>query len=712
MALLEASEKHSQTLREKDEVNLNLKETIRLKDKELLEKQAGYAAAESALQEEIKNLKTDVFRTENRIKELNTALSDLNISLETEKKKAASEAERLNGIITEKQNLIEEFRRRQESLQSSLTESQNQAAELQESLNRSNEEKENLRRDLQLRIQAFEKERSDLMKMHSDAEALYQEELKELSSNMENLRRELSTREDKILRLEQSITALNQKTDSLQAELNESAKTIEDLIRISGEKDLTIREKDSEAAGLQETIKSLKNDLVRAAETEAGLHSRISSLKDQEFLLQHTIKKNEEKIRNQAAEIEEAGNTVKNLEEIADQLNGRIAALTQNLNESRKKEQQTESDLKAALARERNSREEGAVITDIMEALGEKDGLESKVNVFLEKAPLSTEALRLALYRISEDGMYLEFAGGFLGKESLFSLKAGRQPLEKTSFGESLATGRPKVINFTSEDPFADMPGLGIKLTNQFGRENIEKAGAFAVFPLKEAGRMNGVMTISMPSHDFFPEGAVRMIGHLSSLISVALKHDTNAYRVTEYSAKHKALMALQHFIQRRLRKGFTENTQETQNFLPVSEDFHTSDFYTAWLSGLLDRNFTGSGTSYETDIQTRSLQAISERISGRENLLYWITAEAVRNIREHAQAKNIEITLKNEIEGTVLRICDDGEGLLRTAGSMNPEKGEGLSAIRNSALILGGELRLERGLRGYGVSVIICWPE
>jgi len=64
---------------------------------------------------------------------------------------------------------------------------------------------------------------------------------------------------------------------------------------------------------------------------------------------------------------------------------------------------------------------------------------------------------------------------------------------------------------------------------------------------------------------------------------------------------------------------------------------------------------------------------------------------------------------LKNE--NTInLTITDDGEGLIRTAGSDNPQKGTGLKAIRNLIGNSGGTLKMGRGSNGWGLSLEIVW--
>ena len=56
------------------------------------------------------------------------------------------------------------------------------------------------------------------------------------------------------------------------------------------------------------------------------------------------------------------------------------------------------------------------------------------------------------------------------------------------------------------------------------------------------------------------------------------------------------------------------------------------------------------------------------------------------------------------------LSITDNGEGLIRKAGSTNPDRGKGLHAIRTIAQSLLANLNIAKGPRGYGTAIVLNW--
>jgi signal transduction histidine kinase len=88
---------------------------------------------------------------------------------------------------------------------------------------------------------------------------------------------------------------------------------------------------------------------------------------------------------------------------------------------------------------------------------------------------------------------------------------------------------------------------------------------------------------------------------------------------------------------------------------------------------------------------------------------LFRITQEALNNIAKYAKAKHAIVHLGREGEALVLEVSDDGIGIPPDA--MRRPKSHGLLGMRERALLLGGSLRVERGVNGIGTSVHACVP-
>ena len=97
-----------------------------------------------------------------------------------------------------------------------------------------------------------------------------------------------------------------------------------------------------------------------------------------------------------------------------------------------------------------------------------------------------------------------------------------------------------------------------------------------------------------------------------------------------------------------------------------------------------------GSAT-YEVQSRLHSEPPESVRV-----ILYRIAQEALVNVRKHAHATNVEITLEEGDEGYTLQVKDDGVGFERSEIS-DPSLGHiGLTSMRERASLAGGWFRIE----------------
>jgi len=88
---------------------------------------------------------------------------------------------------------------------------------------------------------------------------------------------------------------------------------------------------------------------------------------------------------------------------------------------------------------------------------------------------------------------------------------------------------------------------------------------------------------------------------------------------------------------------------------------------------------------------------------------LFRITQESLNNVAKYAKAKHVVVHLAIEGEALVLEVSDDGVGIPPDA--MRRPKSHGLLGMRERALLLGGTLRVGRGVNGIGTSVHACVP-
>jgi signal transduction histidine kinase len=79
---------------------------------------------------------------------------------------------------------------------------------------------------------------------------------------------------------------------------------------------------------------------------------------------------------------------------------------------------------------------------------------------------------------------------------------------------------------------------------------------------------------------------------------------------------------------------------------------------------------------------------------------------EALSNVRKHARASHVQLTLKHTGPRALLEVAHNGKGIDVSAG-----RGLGLDNMRTRSDMLRGELMVGPGLEGRGASVRLILP-
>jgi signal transduction histidine kinase len=112
-----------------------------------------------------------------------------------------------------------------------------------------------------------------------------------------------------------------------------------------------------------------------------------------------------------------------------------------------------------------------------------------------------------------------------------------------------------------------------------------------------------------------------------------------------------------------------------------------------------LERTREETGLNYALENQLLAEPPEDARLS-----LYRIVQEAVTNVRKHAEATCVTVSLDEREGGTSVRVTDDGIGFIMT-GDSSPPGHLGLSAMREQAERAGGRCTV-RSEPGMGTSV------
>jgi signal transduction histidine kinase len=83
---------------------------------------------------------------------------------------------------------------------------------------------------------------------------------------------------------------------------------------------------------------------------------------------------------------------------------------------------------------------------------------------------------------------------------------------------------------------------------------------------------------------------------------------------------------------------------------------------------------------------------------------VFRIVQESLNNIAKYAHAEHVIVHLAREADGLSLEVVDDGIGI--EAGAASKPKSHGLLGMRERALLLGGTLRVKRGVNDVGTCV------
>mgnify|MGYP003544871461 FL=1 len=93
------------------------------------------------------------------------------------------------------------------------------------------------------------------------------------------------------------------------------------------------------------------------------------------------------------------------------------------------------------------------------------------------------------------------------------------------------------------------------------------------------------------------------------------------------------------------------------------------------------------------------------------EVALYRITQEALTNVRKHAKASRVKLTLREADGHVTLEIEDDGRGFAsQPSPSQRPPTSFGLTGMAERASLIGGELSV-RSTPGRGTVVTVRVP-
>ncbi len=527
-------------------------------------------------------------------------------------------------------------------------------------------------------------------------------ELEKQSQDQKNriasLEQEIARRDGQIKKLESELDQSRKDTRQVQEEKAEAQKRIKSLEDLLLARDRELKQqseeialRDEEIARLTGIIQSLRENKESLESKIAGLEKEIAHYRERESRLEKDILTLQDEKRVLNGKIEGQN------EEIAAQ-NGRIQkeirereSVQAELASVRTREKKMSEELQSALNREKGSREEGVILFNFARALSEVNTFRGKLEKLAAGLSARMNVTRVFAYSLKGEDLLL-FEEGFSEGQWLEPQRKVHVRLSDTVMGNALASLKPDAL----KPGMSEIPDQILKEIS--GSVN-GKSGGGVVMPLTESMETLGALCIISDAQ--VSESDMRLLANLSPLMATALRQrmeERTRRAAGELTDRKNAIIQ---FLEKKLFKRGLEIDpgRKPEEQLAAFEVFAHN----------LARVCTDQGIATTLEIEPESLLALSDRVESPTHLHY-ILLEAVENVREHAEASQLMIRLREEGENIQLVIEDNGEGLLRKAGSENPKHGAGIAAIRNLAKDAGATVTMSKGADGRGLRIECLW--
>ena len=250
------------------------------------------------------------------------------------------------------------------------------------------------------------------------------------------------------------------------------------------------------------------------------------------------------------------------------------------------------------------------------------------------------------------------------------------------------------------------------------------------ILPLVEGDRTRGLLVAAFPEKTIISDADQKLLESLVPFVATSFQYEKNRSHLLLAERNIKISDEIQDYLHHRYLESsrgiyrlldqkpeglpdelFVDIKSVSRSTLPPLMNSQED------LSGKLEeyiRNFQTraeeNGMEFEVEWDNRAARNVKARIGDRFRNLFWLITEAIDNAIKHSEARWLQIKLQEKDNLISLTVTDNGEGLIRKAGSVNPSHGKGLQAIRTLAQSLLARLKLEKGPRGYGTCISLEW--
>lgn len=642
---------------------------------------------------------------------LRKQIADLSAKMEADAKRAQTEAafqearnrELASHLEDEKKRVAEGERKAKEDAARHAADIQRFEREVLDSRTasdrRTKEHNEKLQ-SLEGRVQSLIGEievRNRTIREHKDQIAALEKGGQQAEHTRLNLTKEIENRDGRIARLGQDVDQGKKEIERLKQEKLEQQKQIKSFEELLLARDRELKSQSDELALRDEEIARLTKETAGLRETKAANESSIGALtrevaqyREREHRLEQDVLALQEEKRQLGARVESLNEEIRRKKESIEKEIREREAVQAELANVRAREKKLGEELNSAQAREKGSREEGIILFNFARALTEEESFRGKLDALIRGLSSRIEISRLAVYSVQADDLLaveeMHASGAYLPlKEKIYV------PVSKTAMGSAMASLKAVLLPRGEVESPPDV---------------LSRAGASAekahglILPLMESKNTIGVMAFYSTSA--IPEPDQRLLENLAPLIATSLRQRLEESTRSAGLERVNTKDAVIRYLETRLKRAGIEIDPARK----AEEQLASFEVFAHNLGAQLKE----AGIETELAINPSALLSLAGRVSAPANLHY-IALEAVDNIQKHSQATNALISLGALEDGTIeLVISDDGEGLLRTAGSEKPARGEGIRAIRSLAADSGAECKMSKGENGRGLRIECLW--
>ncbi|MBW7859008.1 MAG: hypothetical protein H3C43_12115, partial [Leptonema sp. (in: Bacteria)] len=643
--------------------------------------------------------------------ELNTTIRDRESKIQNLNQNISQ----LHAELTERQQQIETLSTKNSSLVSELTRSENQVRDLNQTIEK-----------LQ---QSHQSEKDQLIENAKQDTNRWQNYKVEIEETLAKKDSELQLKNDSIQKLNTQINHEIERAHNLQNDLEVAKTENKEFIEQNQELQQAMTDLQSENSELQGFMRS-KNDEIRNYHMQEQNLKRLLQSEEQ---ARNDLVVAIEKLKLTLTEKDELLNQGKNqfseLSAQITQLNKQIENYDQQIEQKKASIVDLQTGLNRAQSQAKNARKEGMLMAEASRALSSQPTFEAKIDYLKNNVLKDFSIDRIIFYSINN-------ANQLIPTFSIPSFNFAKTSLQlrDTFFGQALASQKPAILQKESGEPPLDLPApeqllylsednlLFEEFSNQYTIATRQSESTM-ILPLVLGAQTNGILLLTTTHLLNEDKTNMELLEHLMPFVAAAYHDEQDQKQVERLSQIVINLRTAQRFIQKRNfdlllsrsnsideenRRLLNQKIRLTSPLIELADSISVEANLETYLQHI-KRELKTTAIYPDFNVKVEHIMNIVTPANEDIQYLFWFIAEIATNAIEHSDARRLLMQSYIENDITIFRIEDDGEGLIRKTGSMNPTSGLGFSFLKAIAALYGLELRISKGEGGLGTAYTLA---